>query len=62
MSVRFVKFGSTHVNPLRVIFVTDVYSLAELNMGGVVPVKTGLRTAQVVKMLEDALSDQPGTV
>jgi hypothetical protein len=62
MSVRFVKFGSTHVNPSRVLFVTDVYMLAELNMGGGAVIKTGLPTAQVLEMLENALCEGSGTI
>jgi len=58
LGVRFVKFGAVHVNPERVLFVTDVYTLGELNMGGPTPIKTGLPTKQVVKMLEEAMGDQ----
>lgn len=61
MGVRFVKFGSVHVNPPRVLFVTEVETLAEINLGGDAPIKTGLPTAQVIKMLEDAMSNQPTT-
>ena len=57
MGARFVKFGSTYINPLRVLFVTDVYRLAELHMGNSAPIKTGLPTVQVIKMLEDALGE-----
>ena len=57
MGARFVKFGSTYINPLRVLFVTDVYRLAELHMGNSAPIKTGLPTVQVIKMLENALGE-----
>jgi len=61
MGARFVKFGSIHVNPSRVLFVTDVYTLGEINVGASAPIKTGLPTAQVIKMLEEAMSNQTTT-
>ena len=61
MTVRFVKFNSVHVNPLRVLFVTDVYRLGEINLGSGQPIKTGLPTAEVIRLLEEAMnSEQPG--
>ena len=59
MGTRFVKFGQTHVNPARVLFVTEVYMTAEIHMGGHAPIKTELPAAQVIKLLEDAMGDQP---
>ena len=59
MGVRFVKFGQIYVNPARVLFVADVYSLGEINVGASAPIKTGIRTSEVIKLLEDALTDQP---
>jgi hypothetical protein len=59
MGMRFVNFSPNYVNPSRVLFVKDVYGLGEINMSGVAPLKTGLPVAQVIKMLEDALSE-PG--
>jgi hypothetical protein len=56
MSVRFVKFGATHVNPTRVLFVTEVYGLGEIYVEGSAPIKTGLPIAQVIKMLEDSMA------
>jgi hypothetical protein len=56
MRVRFVKFGATHVNPSRVLFVTEVYGLGEINVGSGAPIKTGLPIAQVIKMLEDSMA------
>src|SRR5882762_10218099 len=41
MGVRFVKFGQIYVNPARVLFVTDVYSLGEITIGASAPIKTG---------------------
>jgi hypothetical protein len=60
MGVRFVKFGQTYVNPTRVRFVADVYSLGEIDIGASAPIKTGVRTAEVIKMLEDAMAEPPG--
>jgi hypothetical protein len=59
MGVRYVKFGQIYVNPARVLFVADVYSLGEINIGASAPVKTGVRTSEVIKMLEDAMTEQP---
>lgn len=59
MGLRFVKFGQTYVNPLRVLWVADVYSLGEIHIGTSTPIKTGLPTSQVIKMLEDAVAEQP---
>jgi hypothetical protein len=61
MGVRYVKFGATHVNPSRVLFVTDVYGLAEINVGLPSPIKTGLPIAQVMKMLDEAMADPADT-
>lgn len=59
MGVRFVKFGSTYVNPSRVLFVTDVYAQGEIDVGTSTPIKTGTPISKVIKMLEDAMGNQP---
>jgi hypothetical protein len=58
MGKRFVKFGATHVNPSRVLFVADVYTLGEIHVGGSTPIKTGLPVSQVIEMLEHAMGNQ----
>jgi hypothetical protein len=58
MAMRFVKFGAIHVNPSRVLFVTDVFAQGEINVGDSTSIKTGLPVSQVIKMLEDAMGNQ----
>jgi len=57
MAMRFVKFNKIHVNPLRVLSVTEVYSVAEIDVGGAAPIKTGLPAAEVIRMLEEAINE-----
>ena len=57
MGARFVKFGSTHVNPLRVLSSRTCTCWQSFHMGTSAPIRTGLPTAQVIKMLEDALGE-----
>jgi hypothetical protein len=51
-----VKFNQTYINPGRVLFVTEVYTLGEINLGGATSVKTGLPVKEVIRMLEEAMN------
>jgi hypothetical protein len=60
MGVRFVKFNQIYVNPARVISVTEVYTLGEIDLGGPSPIKTGLPIKEVIRMLEEPMNPVNG--
>ena len=61
MRVRFVKFvnssGDKYVNPLNVLFVGEYNGLVVVRVAGDVHFEMNLPVAQVIKLLEDAISD-----